>query len=248
MMTERLFSLARRYHSALQGRELQATAAMLAPYANIGPPLRALYQHWQQHAPEAGPAYWAARVWSLLIWQPVYVLLLAVHGCGHGLNLRGFYQYYHQGSVAGFSLQHPEQIPTAPTCETQLIHSAAQQLQAHYQWLLAQCQGVFNLRRKLATRLTADTLLSGLIRLPVVQPARKNSELERLASQWLDALGWEGESALISIPLENALPALALNRKSCCFEYCRADGTRCSTCPKQPLQLRIQRIKAEHSA
>ncbi len=247
MTTAKLFTLAQRYHPALQGRELQVTAATLAPYQPIEPGLRALYQHWQQEAPEAGPAYWSVRCWTLLIWQPVYLALVAVHGCGHGLNLGGFYQYRFQGSIAGFSLTSNEQVPLANQTESQIIHRVAQELHKYYEWLLTECQRVFKLRSRLAIRLTADTLLSGLIRLPVLQPARHHKALQTLANHWLDALGWQGESSLIAIPLENAPPALALNRKSCCFEYCRTDGELCSTCPKQSLSLRLQRIKASYA-
>jgi hypothetical protein len=41
--------------------------------------LAALHAYWQQAHTQAGPHYWPTCSWTLLIWQPIYFSVLAIH-------------------------------------------------------------------------------------------------------------------------------------------------------------------------
>jgi len=63
-----------------------------------------LLAHWRAACPEAGRHYWAARCWTLLVWQPIYLQVLAVRLAGQAPCLDGLAQGVEQGFVAGFCL------------------------------------------------------------------------------------------------------------------------------------------------
>ncbi|CAG9295378.1 siderophore ferric iron reductase [Celerinatantimonas diazotrophica] len=242
--TQSLFAMAKRYHPALQGdTSLPLSDALLLGQDNTQG-IRTLYQHWQRQSPEAGNRYWAARCWSLLIWQPIYLSIVAVHGCQIKIPLEQIVQHLKQGVVAGYTLT-PDQLQHAP--EQLCLSIAANQLKQMHQTFFNQCQSIFNLRPNFASRLAADIVLSGLIQLTTIEPSITNKQIQELAIQWLAELGWSNESHLMLIFLNDDTPHLALNRKSCCFNYCRADGELCSTCPKLSLDERKRRIAQELS-
>lgn len=111
----------------LQGR-IGAAGADLLVCGSEGNDRRiaALYQHWQQAHPEAGPHYWTVRSWTYLVWQPIYLTLLGVHLAQRVPCLASLGQAVQGGVVSGFCL--PEHCPQQAT-EDQLIGLAASQLE-----------------------------------------------------------------------------------------------------------------------
>lgn len=239
-----LFEMAKAYHPALQGDTSSSLSGALMIEHDNTQTIRTLYQHWQTQYPEAGNRYWAARSWTLLIWQPIYLSIVAVHGCQIVPPLDQLAQHVKQGVVAGYSLTTEIwQSETEPTC----LSIAALALTQMHHTFFNQCQSIFNLRPHFASRLAADIVLSGLIRLTSIVPSITNERIQELAAQWLHELSWQDESHLMVITLDNHTQHLALDRKSCCFNYCRADGKLCSTCPKLSRDERKQRIAQELS-
>ncbi len=237
-----LKAVAQRYHPSLKGTHLRSPELSIDINRDNHLLLTQLYNSHQQQHPEAGHAYWSVRCWASLIWQPLYLSLVAVHGCRYPLQLAHLYQHIHQLEIAGFSLSEPQRKPIESPGEEFLIETAAEQIRSYLQSLISQCRAAFDLRPRLAIRLAADTLLSGLIRLPVIKPSVNNQDILLLAERWLDALNWQEESRLMPVTLNNNRQHLALNRKSCCFDYRCANGAVCATCPKQSLSLRKTRI------
>ncbi|MDC7689848.1 siderophore ferric iron reductase [Vogesella indigofera] len=255
-----------RCHGVLMNRVCPTLPAVLAQLARILPgldgqvgapassditvdaanpaPVAALLQHWQQAHPEAGPHYWGSRSWTLLLWQPVYLAVLAVHLAGCLPRLTGMAQRQHGGFVAGFSLpdaglQHGS--------EAVLIASAGAQLQALSQPLLELVNQHVKLHPKMAGRLLADCLLAALLHAQRCDAQLGNPRLLALAPQWLAALAQPDASALMTVALDDGRQRLALERKVCCQHFRRCDGELCSTCPKLKPAARLALLKQELS-
>ena len=220
-----------------------AADAITADAANPQP-VRQLVAHWQQAHPEAGPHYWGSRVWTLLLWQPVYLAVLAVHLAGCLPRLTVMAQRQQGGFVAGFSL--PDDGLQRGS-EAALIASAGARLQALSQPLLELVNQQVKLHPKMAGRLQADCLLAALLHVQRCDARFDNARLQALASQWLAALAQPDASALMTVVLDDGRQRLALERKVCCQHFRRCDGALCSTCPKLKPAARLALLKQELS-
>ncbi|WP_174874168.1 siderophore ferric iron reductase [Vogesella oryzae] len=229
----------------LDGTLDAATPDALTADAANPDPVAALLQHWQQAHPEAGPHYWGSRVWTLLVWQPVYLAVLAVQLAGCLPPLGGMAQRQRGGFVAGFSLaqgdlQHGD--------EATLIAAAGQVLQAACQPYLAMINQQLKLHPKMAGRLQADCLLAALLFVQRCDARYDNARLQALAPQWLAALAQPEASGLMTVTLDDGRHKLALERKVCCQHFRRCDGELCSSCPKLKPAARLALLKQELSA
>jgi siderophore ferric iron reductase len=206
--------------------------------------IQRLYGGCRHAHPEAGPHYWSARSWSLLIWQPVYLTVLAVHLAGRVPRLSIMGQSVMEGTVAGFVMPAHQPRVVGPG---RPFDVAARQLRA---WLARQWReaaAVFRIHTRMADRLAADYVLAALL-LVQRRLGLAHAELHRLEARWLDALGMSGCSSLIDVSLEDGRTCLALGRKVCCQHFRRADGGLCSTCPKLEPQERLIRLRQELAA
>jgi siderophore ferric iron reductase len=201
----------------------------------------ALLQHWRASQPAAGHHYWTARSWGMLIWQPAYLSVLAVH-LGHStLSLQGLQQDLHAGHTSGFSL--PEHA-TASGSEAELIVAAAQQLLAYQQLHLPQLQAEQAYSGYLASCLTVDCVLSAL-QLAAGTRAWHPAQQQRYATRWLEALQLTRHGTLMQVDVAPGQCCTALARKGCCQHF-RLDGAEaCSDCPRWPMPERLQRIRQQ---
>ena len=205
--------------------------------------IAALYDHWQQAHPEAGPHYWSARSWTLMVWQPIYLTILGVHLGRCVPSLDQFAQRVHHGFVAGFYLH--DHCPYIADLDT-LIRVAAKQLQNLCERQLEEAGTVFKLNPKMARRLAADCVLAALLYVQNnLRETLCNNRTRVLEGMWLEALGLKDNSELICIALDDGQERLALGRKVCCQHFRRADGELCSTCPKLKQEERIARLRQE---
>ena len=87
--------------------------------------IAALHDYWQHAHPEAGRHYWSTRCWTLLIWQPIYLSLLAAHLERRVPCLKRMGQSIQQGFVGGFNLP-----PDCALCtgDRKLVENAAERL------------------------------------------------------------------------------------------------------------------------
>ncbi|MBE9610638.1 siderophore ferric iron reductase [Chitinilyticum piscinae] len=235
---------------------IHAQQALLAQIAGILPALAgrvepvpcrqldlaaSLLEHWQRAQPAAGRAYWTARSWSMLIWQPAYLSVLTVHCGGQVLDLAGMQQVCTEGSTAGFTL--PPQQPMTGETGVLLQHAAAGLL-AYRQAQLPQLQAIQPYSAHQASCLMVDCVLSALQLAGSTLGWPATTE-EWWAGQWLGALQLTRHGRLMRIEVEPGRCRTALERQGCCQHFRIPGAVACSTCPRWPLPERLQLIRQE---
>lgn len=199
----------------------------------------ALHRYWQQAHPEAGHHYWSARSWSLLIWQPIYLSLLAVHLGRRAPCLAQMGQSIVEGSVQGFRL--PPHCPYAGN-QRALIACASEQLHAFVETQLEEFNAVAIIYPKMARLLVADCVRAALLLAQRHDPVTDSALLEA-ERHWLDALALPGGSALVPLELDDGRHCLGMGRKVCCQHFRRTDGELCASCPKLASDERLKRLR-----
>ena len=204
--------------------------------------LERLYHYWQQQHPEAGRHYWAVRSWTLLIWQPIYLSVLAVHLQGRAPALAQMGQLLNDsGFVGGFCLPaHSPQRGAVP----ELIRFAATQVQTVVEAQLDEFNQVASIYPKLARLLAADCAGAALL-LAQRQLKHSNNQLRDLEHTWLDALQLTSRSCLEGLIASDGDEHLSLLRRACCQDFRCADGELCDSCPKLKPAERLARLQAE---
>lgn len=199
-----------------------------------------LHAHWQQACPEAGPHYWSARSWSLLIWQPIYLSVLAVYLCRSVPCLANMGQSMNEGSVHGFRL--PAHCPYRGDPKA-LMDCASEQLTTFVETQLEEFNAVASIYPKMARLLVADCVRAALLLAQRNEPIPDESLLEA-EREWLAALTLPGGGALTVLDLDDGRTCLGMGRKVCCQHFRRADGELCDSCPKLGRDARLQRLRA----
>jgi len=218
---------------------------LLTRGADNAPAWRALLSGLEARYPEAGPPFWAVRMWTNALWQPAYLAVAAVHLHGALPDVTGLSQMVRGSDVDGFLLPPgPEQQGD----EAALIGAAGAALRDFGEAMLAEINGFLRLKRLPAERLLADRLLSLVQQLYRRDPEGMWTDYQALADRWLGAAGLAGQGRLEPLALPEGRPALLLARKGCCLDYLVPPGTLCASCPKQPEPLRRARQRAEHAA
>ncbi|MBB1334086.1 MULTISPECIES: siderophore ferric iron reductase [Pseudoalteromonas] len=231
----KLLKLAKGYHRALNVPEkstdwldIQSSSLLVAR----------LHQYWQQQYPAAGRSYWAIKSWGMLYWQPVYLALISVHELNMSFSLQNFKQHYQQGVIAGLQLStikaqyHQNQ--------QQAVTDMAAHLKRYVVKLLTDLNLVARLNERLAMSLLADTLLAILL----LHAKRKPQfNIQVMAAHWLHALDISEAGEFIM--LTACSDSLALTRKTCCLHYQIGNVAKCANCPKQPQQIKVQRMQQE---
>lgn len=233
-----LVAEAARVVPGLQGRVVATDVA--APWhAGIG--LSAVQRFWASRHPEAGPHYAALRGWGLLVWQPIYVAVIAAHLRDAQPDLDCLSLVVNDGEIGGYRFgAHALQCSD----EAGRMRIGAGQIVAGIERLLPAWQAHAPLHAKAARRTCADCALAALL---AVRRQRQwsSAHTRELGAQWLDALGLSGESGFLAYCTASGAEAMALEHKVCCLHFRRRDGERCSTCPKRPLAERIACLKDE---
>ena len=199
-----------------------------------------LLRHWQAAQPQAGRPYWCARSWGMLMWQPAYLTVFAVYASRTALDLTSLWQDAQAGITQGFAL--PEQAAHFGA-QHEIIPAAAQSLQHYHQRHYAQLNSIYAYSAKQAACMTVDCILAALLHAQQ-HYGWSNSELAAQSDAWLAALQWSRHGNLMFIPLAECEIA-ALNRQGCCQHFRIPAETACSTCPRWPMPIRIEKIKCE---
>ncbi|UTH74399.1 siderophore ferric iron reductase [Chromobacterium sp. IIBBL 290-4] len=207
--------------------------------------LEPLLRHWQVAHPEAGPHYWAARSWAMLVWQPLYLAVLATHGCGLMPRLAGMSQRLREGVVSGFCLRDAAPISGS---EQGLIDAAAEECRLLCTTLFASFSAKQKLHPKLAGRFQADFLVAAVLHFGQNHAGWGLERIEKTAQRWLAAFHLEGACDLVRVPLADGTEKLALARKACCQSFRCRDGEWCSSCPKLKAEQRLARLRQELEA
>jgi siderophore ferric iron reductase len=238
-------TLAARVHPGLNGAAAPAAEPGLTPGADNLPVIAGIHRVWAEGYPEAGQPYSSVRTWTLLMWQPVFLSVLGVHGAGAVVPVDQLWQRVEQGVVAGFRLQAP--WPGAPEAEEERIQAASVHLLRIRDELLAGLRTVTRIKPLTANRLLADMLLLAVQRAGLVVPGFSNERVEALGRAWLAATGLSDQSWYLPLELPGGQVVLGLERRACCMHYRRDDGCYCSSCPKLSQSERERRQLEELS-
>ncbi|HEY4805621.1 MAG TPA: siderophore ferric iron reductase [Paraburkholderia sp.] len=205
--------------------------------------LDALLAYWQHTYPEAGRPYWSSRCWGILIWQPLYLSVIGVHASRASLSLRDIAQPVADGWTSEVRLHDHEPVQG----DTQLlIAHAASEITACCAQMSDELMPVIRLNAASACGTQADVVLAALLAARKARPEWSDAQVEALGRAWLAALGLNGLSGYFPFARTDGSPALALERRTCCYHYRRRDGELCSTCPRLAKHERIVRLNAQH--
>lgn len=236
----RLIATANKALPRMSGRVGAARSGQLVNGCATNPfRIAALHAHWASAHPEAGPHYWAIHTWSLVIWQPIYLSLLAVHLSHQVPSLANMGQTVSEGQVGGFCL--PPHRPRQGR-QADLIGFAAEQLGQFVDRQLGDFNSVCQIYPKMARLLAADCARAALLWVDRCQPMG-NAQVRDLEGHWMEALTFSPGSSLIEVQTDDGRQRLALGRKVCCQHFRRADGDFCSTCPKLKQEERCRRLR-----
>lgn len=194
-----------------------------------------LQDYLRSQYPEAGARYWRPRGWGLLIWQPIYLSVIAAHKCQLLLPLTEMGQDFRRSGIpSGVLFRH---------CK--FTHGQINEcVQRMAEDLINGCRNVYSCWRisgltwKNADRVVADCVLSALL---MVYPRQVNT-VEELGDLWLAAMGLQGAAGLIRYKNMSGEPRLALEKKNCCFRYLCHGRTPCDVCPRQTMDERLLRL------
>lgn len=194
-----------------------------------------LRKYLSQQYPEAGARYWRARGWGLLIWQPIYLAVIAAHKCQVILPLDEMGQDFPASGIPSGVL--------FKRCQFQQgqINECVQRMAED---LMDGCRNVYidwsvsGLPRKNADRIVADCVLSALL---MVYPNRVDN-MEGLGDLWLTAMGLQGAAGFIQYRNMTGELRFALDKKNCCFRYLCHGREPCDICPRQTPDERLRRL------
>ncbi|HKX39865.1 MAG TPA: hypothetical protein VJO99_01810, partial [Burkholderiaceae bacterium] len=121
----------------LCGRVVAADAAYPPWHATAQ--LASVQRYWARNHPEAGPHYAALRGWGLLVWQPIYLAVIAAHVSAARLDLDRLSLVVNDGSVEAYRLSEHDDVD-APIDEAAPLHASTRQLAAGIAGLLPRWQ------------------------------------------------------------------------------------------------------------
>lgn len=195
-------------------------------------------QYCARRSPEAGRHYWTLRCWGMLIWQPVYLNVIAV---------------YHS-DILPLSRHVELQLREEPECALMIGHhvplqgTRAQRMQWACEQIGTLCDrfrqalaDVVRINVRACLCMLADCILQALLLARVDDPGISCARLRQRAQQWLRLCGLEDRSGYF-IYAQGDRPALAVQRQVCCHHYRCHGAQRCATCPALSTDERIARL------
>lgn len=192
---------------------------------------------------EAGPPFWAVRMWTNLLWQPAYLAVCGVHFGGVAPALDGLSQQRKGVDIA--ACRHDGRPHLAEGHERELIAPAGAALRAFADSVLAEINRFEKLKRLPALRLLTDRMLGCMLMLQRKRPDLTASDIRAICDAWLSAMGLVGQGDLESLMLADGREVLLIARKGCCLDYLAFPGTYCASCPKQDDDVRKTRQRED---
>ena len=221
---------------------LSAPRRMPGPGADNTQAIARLRDVWGQRYPEAGPHYLALRCWGLLIWQPVYLSVIAAHRSEIVPDLSRMTQPVpDDGFIIGYTLERHAPLRAGLR---ERMQAAAAQLRNICATFYRELTQVLRVSPRAAECMQADCVLYALLAARHDDGDAANAWAQRQAGAWMDLLGVPGRSGYLTWRRAD-LPVIAVDRQVCCHYFRRRDSDYCSTCPKLDLAERMTRIDAE---
>ena len=239
--TTRLIAAAAQLTGFMKGEPGQARAGWYRPGADNSAMLADLHTALAATYPAAGPAFYAVRLWTNLLWQPAYLAVISAHTHGAMPDLCGLSQQRRGIYIDGYRLL-PGAQASGPV--EALIDNGGNQLKAMAATMLDEVNVLTRLKPLPARRLFADRMLSLMVWLSQRRRDLPSEQIEAYTAQWLAVLGLSGQGDLEPITAPDGRRLLIVRRKGCCLDY-RIDPDRlCATCPKQDDAVRVARQTA----
>jgi len=239
--TTRLIATAAQFTGFMKGEPGRPRAGWYQPGGDNVIMLAELHAALAATYPKAGPAFYAVRLWTNLLWQPAYVAVISAHIHGAMPDLNGLSQQRRGIYVDGYRLL--PGLQTAGPVEA-LIDNGGTQLKAMAAAMLDEVNALAKLKPLPARRLLADRMLSLMVWLSHRRRDLPADTIREYSEQWLAALGLTGQGDLQSVLAPDGRELLIVRRKGCCLDY-RIDPDRlCATCPKQDDAVRVARQTA----
>lgn len=238
--TTRLIATAAKQTGFMKGEPGTARAGWYRPGGDNHVVLAELHAALAATYPAAGQAFHAVRLWTNLIWQPAYLVVIAAHIHGAMPDLGGLSQQRRGIHVDGYRLV-PAVQRTGPV--EALIADGGSQLKAMTTTMLEELNAQATLKPLPARRLLADRMLSLMVWLGQRRRDLPSETVEAYSLQWLEALGLTGQGTLEPVEA-GGHRLLIVKRKGCCLDYRIDPGRYCSTCPKQDDAVRVARQTA----
>jgi siderophore ferric iron reductase len=239
--TTRLIALAAEKTGFMKGQPGMAPEGWHLAGRDNGPLLAALRAELAATYPSAGAALRAVRLYTNLIWQPAYLMVIGTHLHGAIPDLGGLGQQRRGIYVDGYRLA--SATLWSGTTEAMIARGAAQ-LAGFAEGVLGEVNAQEKLRPLPARRLLADRMLSLMVWLAARRPDLPPAVIRDYCEQWLEAMDLSGQGALQSVFAPDGREMLIVQRKGCCLDY-RIDPTRlCASCPKQDDAVRVGRQSA----
>ncbi|MBS3850582.1 siderophore ferric iron reductase [Devosia sp. BSSL-BM10] len=239
--TTRLITTAAQVTGFMKGEPGAARPGWYRPGGDNADFMAQLYQALATTYPAAGPAFWAVRLWTNLIWQPAYLAVIGTHIHNALPDLDSLSQQRRGIYVDGYRL--------VPGAQSQgdvaaRIERASGQLKVMSARLHQEVNAVAKLRHLPAQRLLADRMLSLMVWLRSRQPTLSVDTVVAYSEAWMAALGLSSQGQLETVRAPDGRALLIVKRKGCCLDYL-IDPTRlCASCPKQDNALRVARQSA----
>lgn len=191
--------------------------------------------------PKAGPAFYAVRLWTNLLWQPAYLAVIATHIHGAVPDLNGMSQQRRGIYVDGYRL-----LPGSQTSGSveEMIEGAGAQLKSMSAAMLDEVNALVKLKPLPAKRLFADRMLSLMVWLSQKRRDLPAAMIRGYSESWLAMLGLTGQGDLESVSAPDGRELLIVRRKGCCLDYLIDPDRFCATCPKQDNAVRVARQTA----
>lgn len=238
-----LLALAREVTGFLDGEIGPALPGWHQAFGDNQLALTELHAALEAHYAEAGPPFWAVRMWTNLLWQPAYLMLCGVHFAGVVPALDGLSQARKGADIA--ACRHDGRPHLALGHELDLIAPAGAALRAFADSVFEEVNRFEKLKRLPALRLLADRMLGCMLMLQRKRPDLSASDIRAICHAWLAAMGLVGQGDLESLFLADGREVLLIARKGCCLDYLAFPGTYCASCPRQPDAVRQSRQRQD---
>lgn len=235
--TTRLIATAAQVTGFMKGEPGGAREGWYRPGGDNGAMLGQLHAALAATYPKAGPAFYAVRLWTNLLWQPAYLAVIAAHLHGAMPDLSGLSQQRRGIYVDGYRLLPG---PQASGTTEALIEDGGAQLKAMVATMLEEVNDLVKLKPLPARRLFADRMLSLMVWLGARRPDLPPETINAYSRQWLEVLGLTGQGELEPVEAQGR-QLLIVKRKGCCLDYLIDPDRYCATCPKQDNAVRVAR-------
>lgn len=188
--------------------------------------IHALQNDLKQHIPKAGNAYYQARTWHLLCWQPIYIAFISIYGLQKLPDFSCFKQQRQHNAIVGFVFQNNKML-TGST--EQLIAQAGTQLAPLIEHYRKQLDHVERCRPGYAHRFVADLIFGNLLKVKELIGDFSEQDIILHAQLWVEAMGLP-RKLLASLKCEND-NKINFIRSSCCLAD-KINEELCANCPK----------------